>query len=73
MKDMLSKNSINLQNCSIFVSLYPCSECAKIIIQLGIKEVVYLTDPKSWKKKNIATKTLFNASYVKVNQHKQVI
>lgn len=28
----------------IFVALFPCNECSKIIIQSGIKEVVYLSD-----------------------------
>ena len=34
----------NLQNCSIYVALFPCNECAKAIIQSGIKEIVYLSD-----------------------------
>lgn len=34
----------SLENCSIYVSLFPCNECAKAIIQSGIKEVVYEND-----------------------------
>lgn len=38
-------NSIqNLKNCTIYVDLFPCNECAKAIIQSGIKKVVYLSD-----------------------------
>lgn len=39
-------NSINgdLHNCTIYVALFPCNECAKVIIQSGIREVVYLSD-----------------------------
>lgn len=33
-----------VRNCSIYVSLFPCNECAKAIIQSGIKEVVYEDD-----------------------------
>lgn len=33
-----------LQGCSIYVSLFPCNECAKAIIQSGITEVVYESD-----------------------------
>ncbi|MCK5807775.1 dCMP deaminase family protein [bacterium] len=33
-----------LQNCTIFVALFPCNECAKAIIQSGIIEIVYLSD-----------------------------
>lgn len=39
-------NSIggNLKNCTLYVALFPCNECAKAIIQSGIKRVVYLSD-----------------------------
>ena len=30
-----------LNNCRLYVTLFPCNECAKAIIQTGIKEVVY--------------------------------
>src|SRR5699024_2449776 len=31
----------SLRGCSLFVSLFPCNECAKAIAQAGITEVVY--------------------------------
>ena len=38
-------NSIQkLNNCTIYVDLFPCNECAKITIQLGIKEIIYESD-----------------------------
>lgn len=37
-------SKIDLSNSSIYVSLFPCVECAKAIIQSGIKEVVYISD-----------------------------
>ena len=33
-----------LQGCKLYVALFPCNECSKLIIQAGIKEVVYLSD-----------------------------
>mgnify|MGYP001190343413 CR=1 FL=1 len=33
-----------VQGCSLYVSLFPCNECAKAIIQSGIKEIVYEDD-----------------------------
>lgn len=33
-----------LKDCKIYVSLFPCNECAKAIIQTGIKEIVYLSN-----------------------------
>jgi len=69
MNAVLNKNSMNVQNCTIYVALFPCNECAKIIIQSGIKEVVYLSDKYSFKPKMIAAKRMFNASGVKFRQH----
>ncbi|MBN2092338.1 dCMP deaminase family protein, partial [candidate division KSB1 bacterium] len=34
----------DLSGCSLYVALFPCNECAKAIIQSGIREVVYLSD-----------------------------
>ena len=39
-----TRNGASLKGCSIFVTLFPCNECTKAIIQTGIKEVVYLDD-----------------------------
>ena len=33
-----------LKGCRVYVTLFPCNECAKAIIQTGIKEIVYLSD-----------------------------
>lgn len=34
----------NLTDCTIYTALFPCNECAKVVIQAGIREVVYLSD-----------------------------
>ncbi len=34
----------SLARCTIYTALFPCNECAKVIIQSGITEVVYLSD-----------------------------
>ncbi|XP_034063437.1 deoxycytidylate deaminase-like isoform X2 [Gymnodraco acuticeps] len=41
---IMNKNSADLKGCSIYVTLFPCNECAKLIIQAGMKEVVFLSD-----------------------------
>ncbi len=41
---ILNSISRDLHGCSIYVALFPCNECAKAIIQSGIREVVYLSD-----------------------------
>lgn len=37
-------STTNLKGCSIYVSLFPCNECAKAIIQSGIQRIVYESD-----------------------------
>lgn len=34
----------DLEGCRIYVTLFPCHECVKLIIQSGIKEIIYLSD-----------------------------
>lgn len=41
---VLNSISMNLKNCRIYVGLFPCNECTKVIIQAGIKEIIYLSD-----------------------------
>ena len=41
---ILNSNGIGLKNTRIYVALFPCNECAKSIIQAGIKEVIYISD-----------------------------
>lgn len=37
-------STVSVKGATIYVSLFPCNECAKAIIQSGIKEIVYLSD-----------------------------
>lgn len=39
---VVNKLSENLKNCSLYVTLFPCNECAKIMIQSHITRIVYL-------------------------------
>ncbi|KAL6055945.1 DCTD deaminase [Balamuthia mandrillaris] len=44
MNAILNKNDSKLKGCSIYVALFPCNECAKLIIQSRIREVIYYSD-----------------------------
>ena len=68
----------DLESARIYVALFPCNECAKAIIQSGIKEVVYLSDKYKDLDNFKASKRLFdecNVKYrkVEVNNTKIVI
>ena len=39
-----ARNGVTLKNSTLYVTLFPCNECAKAIIQSGIKNVIYLED-----------------------------
>ena len=58
----------DFENAKIYVDLFPCNECAKEIIQSGIKEVIYLSDKYANTNENIASKKLFDACGVKYRQ-----
>ena len=60
----------DLEGAKIYVDLFPCNECAKMIIQSGIKEVIYLSDKYANSENNIASRRLLDAckvSYKKIN------
>ena len=55
----------SLEGTKIYVSLFPCNECAKAIIQAGIKTVIYADDKYNGTPGNTAAKRLFNAAGVR--------
>jgi dCMP deaminase len=65
MNAILNKNAADVKNCTIYVGLFPCNECAKIIIQSGIKEVVYMSDKHAHKVETVAAKLMFKSAGIK--------
>ena len=55
----------------IYVSLFPCNECAKAIIQSGITKVIYASDKYAGTPGNIASKRMFDAAGVVYEQYKE--
>ncbi len=41
---ILNSSITSLKGSTLYVALFPCNECAKAIIQTGIKKVIYLSD-----------------------------
>ena len=54
----------SLEGTKLYVSLFPCNECAKAIIQAGIRTVVYDSDKYNGTPMNIASKRMFEAAGV---------
>lgn len=61
---ILNKNSFDVKGCTMYVALFPCNECAKLIIQSGISEVVYVSDKYRDKDKMKASRKLMDMAKV---------
>lgn len=54
----------SLEGTKLYVSLFPCNECAKAIIQAGIRTVVYDSDKYRGTPSNRAARRMFDAAGV---------
>ena len=61
-----TRDSAHLNGCTLYVTLFPCNECAKAVIQSGIKEIVYLDDKHGSDTIYQASKKLLEMAGVKV-------
>ncbi len=55
----------SLEGSKLYVTLFPCNECAKAIIQAGIKTVIYADDKYNGTPGNRASKRMFDAAGVR--------
>ena len=69
---ILNANS-SLENCTLYVSLFPCNECAKLIIQSGIKEIVYMDDKYDGTESDIASKKMLDAAKIKYRKMNKIV
>jgi dCMP deaminase len=60
----------NLCDCTMYVALFPCNECAKAIIQSGIKEIVYLSDKYLKTDSTKAAKLMFKQAGISTRELK---
>ena len=61
-----------LKGCSLYVTLYPCNECVKSIIQSGIAEIIFEDNKYEGKDFDLASKKMIQAANLKVRQFKGV-
>lgn len=66
-------STTSLQGCTLYVSLFPCNECAKAIVQAGIKKIVYESDKYADTDIVKASKRILNAAGVSLCQIEQTI
>lgn len=56
--------SSDLHGSTIYVTLFPCNECTKAIIQAGIKKIIYLSDKYHDTDDEIAARTMLDMAHV---------
>lgn len=57
-------NSSLLRGATLYVALFPCNECAKAVIQSGIKKIIYLSDKYAETDATKASKHMLTAAGV---------
>lgn len=61
----------SLEGAKIYVTLFPCNECAKAIIQAGIRTVIYRSDKYADIPSTIASKKMFDAAGVEYRRYEE--
>ena len=61
----------SLEGAKIYVSLFPCNECAKAIIQSGIRELVYADDKYGGTPANLASRRMLKAAGVRMTSYEK--
>lgn len=62
---IMNVNNFDLvKGSTLYTTLFPCNECAKIVIQAGIKHIVYLDDKYEGTPEDVAAKKMFESSGV---------
>jgi dCMP deaminase len=69
-----ARAGIKLEGCRLYVTGIPCMDCARGIVQCGIKEVIYHVlkpyDSKLWEEHHKRTLTLFKEAGIKIREYK---
>lgn len=65
-------STASLEGATLYVTLFPCHECAKLIIQSGIKEIVYMSDKYNGTESDMASKKMLKAAGVKTRMIDEV-
>jgi len=66
---ILNKNSADVRGGTLYVDLFPCNECAKLIVQSGIAQVVYMKDQYHDTDACRASRILLRSAGVRLRQH----
>ena len=68
---ILNYSGSNLRGSKVYVTLFPCNECAKALIQSGVSEVIYYSDKYSDSFSTLAAKRMFESAGIKMTAYKE--
>lgn len=66
---ILNYNGGSMKDSRCYVTLFPCNECAKALIQKGISEVIYMSDKYADSDETKASKRMFDSAGVKYRRY----
>ncbi|NP_001084625.1 dCMP deaminase L homeolog [Xenopus laevis] len=74
---IMNKNTADVKGCTMYVALFPCNECAKLVIQAGIKEVVFMSDKYHDNPEMTAARHMFDLAGIKytnfIPKHRKIV
>ena len=59
----------SLEGSRVYTTLFPCNECAKALIQSGVKEIIYMQDKYADTDSVIASKKMMDSAGVTYRQY----
>ena len=71
MNAILNCGTADLKNTRVYVTLFPCRECTKALIQKGIKEVIYYSDKYHDTEDAVAARKMLDAAGVVYKPYQQ--
>lgn len=70
---ILNSTNFNLlKGATLYTTLFPCNECAKLIIQLGIKHIIYLSDKYHESDEMTASRRMFNSANIEYKDYENL-
>lgn len=68
----LLNTTSSTKNATLYVTLFPCNECAKLIIQSGISHIIYMSDKNRGTTSELASKRMLDAAGITYNKMEEM-
>lgn len=62
-----------LENSTMYITLFPCKECAKAICQVWIKKIIYLNTKPHHEEHNLVVKTIFDSAWIEYIKFEDIL